>query len=411
MKWLDHYPKEVKVFLIASLVNATGSSLMWPLTTMYVFDELGRSMSQAGFVILIQSLGGIFGQLIGGGLYHKIGVKKLIVGSLILNAIGLFTLPWISGIWWLFVVMMGLIGLFNSLSLPAIQAFVGFRFADRRGELFNVIYVAQNIGVALGTALSGFLADISYHLSFIMNGVTSAIFGVYFFVYLSKVDREQGTVYVPKKHKSEEQSQENTWYLMRNIRLYLFISLGTLFILIGNSIWNTGVSPFIIEEGMEKKAYSLLWTLNGILIFVAQPVTTLIKKLIAPTSSTQMIVSSVLYTAGFAVIALFQHYPGMILAMILITLGEMLISPATPAFISEHGGKAAPFYLGVSGGIGAIGRVAGPYAMGIMYDGGGLSPVAWFATITAGISIIAFIVHAKANASRGHALHDESVNM
>lgn len=408
MKWLEQYPKEVKIFLIASLVNATGSSLMWPLTTMYVFDELGLSMSHAGFVILIQSLGGIFGQLLGGGLYHRIGVKKLIVGSLLLNAIGLFTLPWISEVWWLFVVMMGLIGLFNSLSLPAIQAFVGFRFADRRGELFNVIYVAQNIGVALGTALSGFLADISYHLSFIMNGVTSAIFGGYFFMYLSRVDREQGTTFVPTQQKQLKPQEDRTWYLLRNVRLYLFISVGSLFILLGNSIWNTGVSPFIIEEGMEKKAYSLLWTLNGILIFVAQPVTSLIKRWFAQTSSAQLIVSAVFYTAGFAVIALFQHYPGMILAMILITLGEMLISPATPAFISEHGGKAAPFYLGVSGGIAAIGRVAGPYAMGVMYDAGGLSPVAWFAAITAGISIVAFVIHAKVNASSRHALQEES---
>lgn len=55
MRWLDNYPKEVRIFLLASLVNATGSALMWPLTTMYVFDELGRTMANAGFVILIQS--------------------------------------------------------------------------------------------------------------------------------------------------------------------------------------------------------------------------------------------------------------------------------------------------------------------------------------------------------------------
>lgn len=29
MKWLESYPKEVKVFLIASLINSAGSSLMW----------------------------------------------------------------------------------------------------------------------------------------------------------------------------------------------------------------------------------------------------------------------------------------------------------------------------------------------------------------------------------------------
>lgn len=75
MKFLQDYPREIKVFLIASLVNATGSALMWPLVTMYVFEELGRSMQDAGIVIAIQSFGGIAGQLLGGSLYHKLGLN------------------------------------------------------------------------------------------------------------------------------------------------------------------------------------------------------------------------------------------------------------------------------------------------------------------------------------------------
>lgn len=126
MRFLQAYPKEVKVFLIASLINATGSALMWPLVTMYVFDELGRSMTDAALVIVIQSLGGIFGQLLGGSLYHKVGVKRLIVGALAMNALALFTLPAASVNWNMFMLVMGLVGLFNSLSLPAIQAFIGF---------------------------------------------------------------------------------------------------------------------------------------------------------------------------------------------------------------------------------------------------------------------------------------------
>lgn len=99
---------------------------MWPLVTMYVFDELGRSMTDAALVIVIQSLGGIFGQLLGGSLYHKVGVKRLIVGALAMNALALFTLPAASVNWNMFMLVMGLVGLFNSLSLPAIQAFIGF---------------------------------------------------------------------------------------------------------------------------------------------------------------------------------------------------------------------------------------------------------------------------------------------
>lgn len=287
MKWLDSYPKEVKVFLVASLINSAGSSLMWPLVSMYVFDELHRSMGDAGIAILVQSLGGIFGQVLGGALYHRIGAKKLIVCSLAMNALGLLTLPFTSGHWIAFVIMMGFIGFFNVVSVPAIQAFVGFRFADRRGELFNIIYVANNIGVALGTGLSGVLADLSYQLSFVMNGITSAVFAGFFWSYLSRVDREEGEVHLSKsvKKRTEEIPAR---LLFRDTRLYLFVGLGSLFLWFGNSIWNTGVSPYIIEQGLPKTMYGLLWTLNGVLIFAAQPIIFWLKRLYARHASAQM---------------------------------------------------------------------------------------------------------------------------
>ncbi|WP_106767320.1 MFS transporter [Paenibacillus faecalis] len=401
MKLLQQYPKEVKGFLIASLVNSAGGSLMWPLTTMYVFDELGRSMQDAGFVILLQSVGGIAGQLFGGALYHRIGVKRLIVGSLLLNALGLFSLPFINGYWPLLLPMMLFIGFCNAVSLPAIQAFIGFRFSDRRGELFNVIYVANNIGIALGTAMSGFLAEISYHLSFVANGLTSMGFAIFFLSYLSRLD-QPGDI-MKEDHRPKVKTPlpagPGAWVLLGNIRIYLFLGFGSLFMWFGMSIWNTGVSPHIISEGMSKAAFSYLWTLNGILIFAAQPLTTWIKRWFARTETMQMTISAVFYIAAYMVVVLMNNYPGFVLAMALATLGEMLISPAIPSFIADRAGDAAPFYIGVAGGMGSAGRVIGPYAMGTLYDGGGLTPVAWLAVGTAVMSFLSFVIHAKLSKS------------
>lgn len=394
--------REVNVFLAASLINATGSALMWPLVTMYVFDELGRSMADAGLVILIQSMGGIAGQLLGGALYNRVGVKRLVVGAMTMNAAGLFTLPFISKTWYLFIFVMGLIGLFNSLSTPAIQSFIGFRFSERRAEMFNTVYVANNIGVALGTALSGFLADISYSLSFIANGVSCAFFAAFFLVYLRRFDSR-----LPESSSRTPTVQEGptTWRLLMNVRLYLFMALGALLLHTGNSIWNTGVSPFIVAEGLPKKAYGFLWTLNGVLIFAAQPLISLIKRYVSKSITSQMTTSSLLYGAGYACIIVFHNYPGMILGMILATFGEMLISPAMPAYLSEHGGKQAPFYIGLTGGIGSGGRVIGPYVMGSLYDSGGLHPVAWLALATALISAGSYYIHAQLNRTRSSKHH------
>lgn len=397
MNWLRSYPREIQVFLLASLISAAGGSLMWPLTTLYVYQELGRTMTDAGFVVLLQSLGGIGGQLLGGTLYHRLGVKKLIVGSLSLNALCLFALPFVSQNWHLYMITMIFVGLFNAMSLPAIQAFIGFRFADRRGQLFNIVYVANNIGVALGTALCGVLADISYHLTFVLNGVSCALFAGFFLIYLTKIGEgerpptEQEDVHNPGR--PQVNTEKRPLWLLAQVRVYLYMGIGSLFLWLGNSIWNTGVSPFIVSSGMLISYYSLLWTLNGILIFAGQPFVNFIRRVAARTAEAQMTASALFYLFGYIVILGFHNYPAMIVAMILITFGEMLLSPAIPSYVSEKTGLYAPFYLGVAGGIGAVGRVIGPYIMGVFYDSGGLHPVAWVAVLAGILSLVFFMIH------------------
>ncbi|AWB46308.1 MFS transporter [Paenibacillus sp. CAA11] len=391
MKWLESYPREVKVFLVASLINSAGGSLMWPLITMFVYKELGRSMAEAGLVILIQSLGGIIGQVLGGALYHRVGVKRLIVGSLAVNAISLLLLPYGADYWYFFMFLMLIVGFSNAMSMPAIQAFIGFRFTERRGEMFNIVYVANNIGVALGTGLSGVLAKLSYDLSFVGNGITSAVFAVFFYIYLSRVEQEQGDLQVQKRRDSADGRRPSE--LLRQYHIYLFLGTGAFFLWLANCIWNNGVSPFTINQGMPEWTYSLLWTLNGVLIFVGQPLISWIKRTIAGSPEAQLMASGLFYLLAYVCIVGFQSYPGMIFAMVLATFGEMLINPAIPAFISDRTGKTAPFYLGLVGGMGAAGRVVGPYAMGLLYDHGGISPVAWFSVVIAILSVAGFAVH------------------
>lgn len=402
MRWWQSYPREVKIFLIASLINSAGNALLWPLITMFVFKVLGRTVADAGLVILVMSLGGIVGQVLGGALYHRVGVKRLIVGGLGLNAVFLLLLPYGSGNWNLYIAMMAMVGFFNAISMPAIQAFIGFRFPERRGELFNVIYVANNIGMALGTTVSGFLVQISYDMTFILNGLTAAVFAVFFWFYLNRVQINQGEVHVEKKKNT---SSLSVWTMLTRYKVYLFMGVGSLFLWLGNCIWNNGVSPYTISQGMPEWHYSILWTLNGIIIFAGQPFISWIKRTLTGSAQSQMIASGIFYMLGYITILAYPTYTSMVMAMVLITFGEMLISPAIPAFISDHTGKGAPFYIGVVGGMGAAGRVVGPYTMGLLFDWNGLVPVAWLAVITAAFSIFSFGIHAYVSRERERRLN------
>ncbi|HZG56448.1 MFS transporter [Paenibacillus sp.] len=404
---MPSYSKEMKMFMFASLLNAAGSSLMWPIVSMYVFDELGRSMADAGLALLVHSLGMIGGQLVGGALYYRVGVRPLIVGSLLVHAAGLGALAFAGSSWPLFLALLSFIGWFNAMAMPAIQSFIGFRFPERRAEMFNAVYVANNIGVAVGTAASGFLAELSYAFSFAANGAASAAFAVFFLLYL----RKAGAAAAGDPSVRKSAGSAGNAALLANLRLYLLLALAGLLLNLSNSVWNAGVSPFLISEGSSKSAYGLLWTLNGVLIFVAQPLIGLLRRKIATTYTAQMTASAILYAAGFACFLALPNYPGLVLGMILATFGEMLIAPAVPAFLSEAGGKDAPFYLGLAGGVGSAGRVVGPYAMGSLYDGGGLAPVAWLAVAAAAGAAALYYGHARWNRPSRRAAERVSANI
>ncbi|TDL58332.1 MFS transporter [Paenibacillus dendritiformis] len=475
---MSKYTGEMKVFIWASMINSTGGALMWPLTTLFVHTQLNRPLADAGFVILMQMLGGFFGQLLGGGLYYRLGVRKLLIGALAATSLLQLSLVVTAHAdWWLYVTTMTVLGLTNSASMPAIQSFVGFRWADRRDELFNVIYVGNNVGVALGTALSGVLADISFNLTFVLNGLTSAGFALFFYRFLRgqneeaaaagavngaavkgapgngtsvdgasvngvsvngvsangatvngapingasvngsmadgssvKGDPADGANREEKTAAARAQRgvlpERSLWEKLSAYRIYLFMSVGTLFIWLANSLWGTGVAPHIADQGMNFSMYSLLWTLNGVLIFAAQPITSWMKRTIAVPLTSQLTWSAIFYGLAYVVIWFLPFYSGFLLAMALATLGEMLVSPAVPAFLSAHAGREAPFYMGVSGGIASIGRMIGPYVLGLTYDHGGLDGVSFISVLIAVLAVLSFIAHAALQRKERSPQHD-----
>ncbi|OPA80409.1 MFS transporter [Paenibacillus selenitireducens] len=400
---MSKFPKEVWVFVSASFVNSLGNAFMWPLTTLYIFSFFHRSAADAGLVLLGQALASIMGQLVGGTLFHRIGMRTLVVWALAITSLFQFSLMFTSN-FHIYAGLMACIGFFNAISMPAISAFIGFRWADRRREMYNIAYVGNNLGVAIGTACSGIIASFSYHLTFVMNGVTSILFATFFWIFMRKMDLNVSTEDMHKQKKTKS-SFSQTWQLLGAYQLYLFMAMGALFIMFGNSIWGTGISTFLDSEGMKPISYSILWTMNGVLIFVGQPFVKWLNQTFMRQLTSQLTGSAIFYFAGFVMILINHSYPMIVLAMITITIGEMLISPTIPAFISERSGSHAPFYLGVEGAISSLGRLFGPYMIGLMYDAGGIQHAAWVAVGGGILAVVCCMIHASFHRDESASLH------
>jgi len=402
MLGIQGYPKEIHAFILASFVNSTGNSLMWPLTTIYVHNILHRTYGEAGLVLLLQSLAGVVGQIFGGALFHRLGVKLLVIGSLLLT--GLSQLSLIFAVTWpLYLSLMIINGFLIAVTMPVINAFIGFQWPEHRSTMFNVIYVSNNIGVAFGTMIAGVLASFSFALTFLFNGSSTILFALFFSFYLRKISlRDTDELVIGQ---TTPDPVLGAGQMLMSYKVYLFLALGSMTLWFATAQWNSGVAPYINQRGMSMEMYSFLWTVNGIFILVGQPLTTWLNRRFTKSLSSRLVVSTLCYFVGFAyILFLYHQYVHLVIGMVICTVGEMLISPTIPEFLTAETGQAAPFYLGVVGGFSSVGRLVGPYVYGNMFDRLGIVPIFILTTVVTLLSALLFMMHSVLNKRRIYGL-------
>ncbi|MCL6489483.1 MAG: MFS transporter [Alicyclobacillus mali] len=383
-------PKETYAFLVARLFNAMGSAFIWPLTTIYVHNVLHGNYAIAGWVLFGQSLAGALGQFAGGAMYHRLGPMRLIVGSLLLTALAQWSLmlahslpPYAAAI--------AANSFLISATQPAMNAFVGNRWKPFSARLFNTMYVMTNIGIAVGTALAGVIASVSFTLTFFLNGLLTMSFAAFMWWFLLRLGPETEDAPID----AMPQIDRSAWQLFRNYRVYALLGAGMLALSLALAAWNSGVAPYLNQTGHRPDAYSVLWTVNGMLILVGQPVTGWIKRRVTQPTA-QLVLSSALYAAAFAGIAMAHRaYPALVAGMVVATFGEMLNAPTVPELLTRMTGPHAAFYLGLVGAIGNVGSLLGPVLFGHLFDLAGISPILWVATGASILATAAFAGYAR----------------
>lgn len=182
-------PRPFWFIFIGHLINTTGGSFLWPLNTIYLHDYLGKSLSLAGFVLMLNAAASVIGNLLGGYLFDKIGGFKAIITGAGITLAALIALTFSHG-WPSYAILLVFIGLGSGVVNPSIYALAGAAWKDGGRKAFNAMYVAANIGVAIGSAMGGFIASISFDLIFISNMVLYLIFFIIAFMSYRNISDE-----------------------------------------------------------------------------------------------------------------------------------------------------------------------------------------------------------------------------
>lgn len=354
-------PKKVWLLIIGMLLNVVGNSFLWPLNTIYMHDYLGKSLSVAGLVLMANAGAGVIGNLLGGIIFDKIGGYKSIMAGIIISILALIGLVCWHG-WPHYVWFLTLLGFGGGIIFPSMFAMVGTLWPEGGRKAFNAIYLSQNVGVAIGPALAGLIASVSIDYIFSANLFFYVLFFVLAFFGYRKLeiasDRHTSVLKEGKKIR-----QKAPFYAL------LIISGGYLIMWLAYSQWITTISTHALSIGISLTQYSLLWTVNGLLIVLGQPLIKPIIRRLEHRIKTQMLVGIIIFIVSYIVLSFAGSFKIFIVAMVILTFGEMFVWPAVPTIAKQLSPKGREgFYQGIVNSFATIGRMLGPFFGGVLAD-------------------------------------------
>jgi MFS family permease len=352
------YPTPMKMIVLCSLLGTTGLATIMPLVTRYVHEGLGRSLTAAGFVLLLHNGGMFLGQMSGGWLYDRIGARPVLLAGNLTAALA-SALPALVPTWPVTVAAVAGLGFFAALNAPVLSALVAEHWPGQR-RWYDDLLVAQTVGLALGSALGGSLYGRSVAAAFLLAGLllgTAAI----------PASRLSSPRLRSEPHPSREQGAPAAGTPLPLGLLMLGMALLTF----THVQWMTTFSIVAGSAGISQQAYSLLFLAGSAATLLGQPPLRLIAGRISAMAA-QLLLGTGLLAAGLALLLTGSRYSFFLGGMLLTTVGGMFLWPAVPAAAA----RLAPpnrrgTYQGLIAAAGSAGRMFGPLGGGFLYELGG----------------------------------------
>ena len=340
----------LKWLLVGSLITNTGISFIWPLTTIYMHEYLHEPLTAAGVVLFINSIVMILGNYVGGYLFDRWRPYPTILLGITINVLSALTLVFFHG-WPSYAIFLVILSFGNGIVGTSINAFATLVQNKRPSYVFNVLYFMSNLGLVIGTLVVGFV--LPFGIAYIF-ALATALFVLFWIVAALKFK-----VTGRKRHGTATQAKVR----LPRTSVRQIVGLLALFVMawIVYEQWQSNISAFMIGHGMTVKDYSFVWTFNAIVIVLFQPILTHFDDWLYAHIRLRLNVGFILFGTSFVILIFAQAYWHFLLAMGVLTLGEILAFPGVSTFVNDLVPRPQQGrYQGVVNAAASFGRAIGP---------------------------------------------------
>ncbi|MBQ1383774.1 MAG: MFS transporter [Firmicutes bacterium] len=386
MQYLDQFkglPRQIYLICICRIIMGIGN-MTYAFSSLILRSILGLTEVKVAWVMLAMALCTIAGQLFGGHLADLYGRKKVCVTAFALQ-ISVHLISIFLCRHRIMILLMILASFFSAIGNPVFSAMVSDSMDPRRPrECFSLMYLSNNVGVAIGPAIGGLIFYSHMEWTYLIQSVLVGA-GITFFAFnvsenysrkaaLQKAAEERALkegrdmsyaatgARLPQAPEKEQSllSVINEHKLLRTFILAL-ATVSICYQMTNYMLSMQTTDLFGLEVSSRYSGF--VWTTNGIVIVLCTPF--LLSMTRKNHHFVNMAIGTCLYALGYGSYS-FMKFPFMVvIGAVIWTLGEILISTGAGSFIAansppSHVARCQSLYEIAR----SVGRAVGPLFFG-----------------------------------------------
>ena len=360
------FPRLFWIIVVTYFIDSLGSTLLFPFFALYITQKFGVGMTQAGILLGMSSLFGLIGSMIGGALTDKFGRRQLILFGLVFSALSSLLFGLASDVKILYILVV-IVGLLSRIANPAHDAMMGDILSEeKRQEAFGITRVAYNYAWIFGTAIGGLIAARSFLALFIADAVLSLIVAIILYRYLPETK--------PRAHIEAKRSESffttvaGYRVVLRDLGYMAFTLAGMIVLLVYQQQYGALAVYLRDVHNISSKSYGIMLSVSGLEVVLFQIWISRTIRRFPP--FLMMTLGALFFTIGFATIGFVQGFEFFLLAVVIATVGEMVMFPTNKALaINFSPAEMRGRYMAVYDLGWTIPATFGPAAAGLILDG------------------------------------------
>jgi MFS family permease len=383
---LPALPQPAWVVLSGDFISAVGSGLTLPLLFIYAHRIRDLSYGVSGLVVAMIALASLIGNPLGGAMADRWSPRRALMAGLVINAAGAVALALAHNEAELFGAT-AIVGLGASIIWPAQDALLAsLTGADQRSAVFSVRHWCLNAGLGIGSLGAAIVISVSQPGTFMAVYLADA---ASFLIYLpilarlrvpgSPADESAGAgESAGEGEPASSGPQAAGWrQVLRDSVLIRVWVLAAILMIVSFGQFNSSFQGFAARPGgIGTHGLALAEAANCVTVVLAQLF--VLKGLGGRRRTTGLALAAVAWAISWVLVAVAGHLggggvalAGFILAAVVFSIGECLMSPTLPAIINDIAPPgAAGRYNGLLAMAFTVGFLVGPASGGAALGAG-----------------------------------------